>query len=635
MAIINVGINRAYTTIMAAYLIAADGDVLLIDEGLYEETLDFYGKWVNLIGNTKNPSAGKVVIQQLATGSKVLYFHNITSDPTIYIEGLKINYAPVVAGDASSNTQPVHFLSCGETCVVINRCIIDASFGGYWVFNSGGTGLSTLKLYNCYFNYKLISEWGANGTDDQFERNGLTVKVDMQKCVLPFMIVQTAASNPAFPNGQQHNVANISNTTAPDFLDLEYVFTVYRQERAYVSTPTIDQEYYISTDLGSAKFITYFGIQADYLYDKAGRIELMGSNNLSDWDSLYVWEDADLRLNLKPLYPTTAFRYYKVGITATASDYLYIGGYILLEEGNDEIFFDYVEVPGKEGYGPAYGEFLYPIPTQYYFSGTISDSLSEGAFVDTVTFSTQDKAPYVTLSEDNHRATVSTTYKYTDYGVRATVARNTGKWYWEYLIVSSKYNLCRLGLGLSNASLYAPLGSDVFGLGYDQKTGYVYNNDVVVAETGQTAAAGDIVGVAYDAYNGKIWFSVNGVWLLGGDPVNGTNPTVEAQADLFPMVTLNSSSLVGSSIDFITNPDDFTYTIPNGFNYYGVSAVWRIKAINADTNELMGETYSDPKDNSYTLFTTYSGAHFLICEDIVAPPNYNDLILGRMAPEVW
>jgi len=633
MAIINVGLNRAYTTVNSAYLVADNGDILLLDEGLYEESFTFEEKWVHVIGNTKNPAAGKVIIQQIETNDPLLYFHNIPSNPTIYIEGLKLNWQPTDDANTSYDF-PVIFSTSYEANIIFNRCILDASLDWYWVFNSSSTGISSLKLYNCYFNYKIDNDWTSSGADAQFERSNSAVTLDIQKCVLPFMLEQAGATYPRFPNGHQHNVANVYNTTS-DFSDIANVFTVDPQEFSYVSSPTIDQEYYINTDLGDAKLITYFGIKCHYLYNKAGRIELIASNNLSDWISLYVWEDADLSLELVFLYHSTAFRYYKVAVTAKASDMLYVSDYILLEEGNDDIFFDYVEPPGKIDYGPAYGQFLYFTPTQYYFSGTINDTLAQYTFVDSVTFNAYDKALYVTLSEDDHRATVSATYKYTDYGVRATVSRNTGKWYWEYLIVSSKYNLCRLGLGLSDASLYAPLGSDRFGFGYDQKTGYIYNNDFVINETGQTATVGDIIGVAYDAYNGKIWFSVNGVWLLDGDPVVGLNPAVEIQADLFPMVSLNSSSLVGSSIDFITSPNDLTYTIPDGFNYYGVSPVWRIKAINAVTNELMGETYSDSKDNSYILFTTYSGAHFLICEDATNSPSYNDLILGRIEPEVW
>ena len=634
MAVINVGPSRAFTTVMAAYVVATDGDVLLLDEAIYEETITFEAKWVHLIGNTRSPGTGKVVIQLLQTVEPLLYFNNILSSPTIYVEGIDFKWTPGSLANVNYDS-PIIFKASYGTIVVFNRCVFDASSYWYFIFNSGGNGISRLNLYNCRFNYQINNEWSTAGCDNQFEKNNSVVMVDIQKCILPFMLEQAGRISPIFPNGMQHNVANIDNTTS-DLLNIANVFKVESATYAYKNSTVIGQEYYIYTDLGSAKFITYFGIRGYYnASNMAGKIELMGSNDELVWSSLYIWQDADTTLKLVLLYPTTAFRYYKVGITAQVTEAVRIANYFLLEAGNDNIFFDYVEPPGKVGYGPAYGEFLYTLPPRYYFSGTINDALIGSSFVDSVTFNPYDKAAFISLSDGDHKAHLSYNYSYTDCGVRATVSRNTGKWYWEYLIVASKYSLCRLGVGTSDASLYTALGSDAFGFGYEEKTGCVYNKGVIVAETGQMVTVGDTVGIAYDAYNGRLWFSVNGVWLLSGDPVSGVNPTVEINADLFPMVSLNSSSLVGSEVVFVTSESALVHPIPEGFRYYGISSVWRIKATNADTNCFMSETYSDNKDNSYTLFTTYSGAHFLICEDFEDLLNYNDLILGKMIPEVW
>lgn len=634
MTVINVGPTRAYTTINNAYKSASSGDVLLIDEGTYNEHLKLDSKWVHLIGNTRNPGAGKVIIQRIDAEDEVLYFYRISGNPTIYIEGIKLNWVPYT-NTSTSNDQPITFYECWSIHVVFNRCIIDASNDWYYIFDSNNSALESMKLYNCRFNYKIDSDWDSNGNYDQFDRNNGRVRIDMRKCILPYMIEQASANTPVFPNGQQYNLANNSNTTS-DFSSQWKLFSASYYEYAELNSPVSGQTYYINSDLGSSKIVTKFGFCVYSNESYIGDVWLEASNDQLSWVTLRTWPDGyrTSEVYLDILNNNIAFQYYRFAIESTSTNNIWLSAFILLEKGNDDPFFDYVQPPGKYGYGPVFGEFIYNTPNQYYFSGNVNDVILDNTLIDTVTFNSSDKASQVSLSNDDHRASVSTSYKYSDYGVRATTSRNTGKWYWEYYIVSSTYGENRLGVSLSASSLYEPLGTDSFGWGYEERTGYIYNNSVVMA-SGPVLEVGDVLGIAYDAYNGKIWFSVNGVWILDGDPENGLNPTIEIQADLFPTVTLNSSSSSASTVDFITAVSSLNYDIPTGFIFYGTSVIWRIKAINADTNAFVSHTYSDPRDGSYELFTTYSGEQFLICEDAAEPPNYNDLLLGRMTPEVW
>ena len=63
----------------------------------------------------------------------------------------------------------------------------------------------------------------------------------------------------------------------------------------------------------------------------------------------------------------------------------------------------------------------------------------------------------------------------------------------------------------------------------------------------------------------------------------------------------------------------------------GVLAERQVACYRADTNELMDSTVSSGT-GEYRLETTYSGAHYITCQDAEADPSYNDLILGKMEP---
>ncbi len=56
-----------------------------------------------------------------------------------------------------------------------------------------------------------------------------------------------------------------------------------------------------------------------------------------------------------------------------------------------------------------------------------------------------------------------------------------------------------------------------------------------------------------------------------------------------------------------------------------------IRAYRQDQHELVTYTYSDVSTGDFTLYTTYSGAHQLIC-DGVSSPRYNDKIMAMMVP---
>ena len=80
--------------------------------------------------------------------------------------------------------------------------------------------------------------------------------------------------------------------------------------------------------------------------------------------------------------------------------------------------------------------------------------------------------------------------------------------------------------------------------------------------TGITPAAGDILQMAYDPDTSEVWFGVNGVWVLSGDPTTGSNPAYTvADTDY----TLGTTARRSSHLSINAGQRPFTYTPPNGF----------------------------------------------------------------------
>ncbi len=104
------------------------------------------------------------------------------------------------------------------------------------------------------------------------------------------------------------------------------------------------------------------------------------------------------------------------------------------------------------------------------------------------------------------------------------------------------------------------------GVGYGY---YIYNGNKYSAGTstayGNSIASGDIVGIALDLDNGKIWFSKNGTWQASGDPAAGTNAAFTGIAsDTWSIgSTVYSGGVTSFNHNFGQRP--FTYTPPTGF----------------------------------------------------------------------
>lgn len=138
----------------------------------------------------------------------------------------------------------------------------------------------------------------------------------------------------------------------------------------------------------------------------------------------------------------------------------------------------------------------------------------------------------------------------------------SGKLYWEFLVgAHGASELFILGASESGTSIGQYPGATA--------TSYGYRSDGLKARNGSAAAygdsytTGDIVGVALDLNDNKIWFSKNGVWQDSGDPVAGTG---EAYSSVAGNMTARACCYYDDEIVTLqADPGDLSYTAPTGF----------------------------------------------------------------------
>ena len=122
-----------------------------------------------------------------------------------------------------------------------------------------------------------------------------------------------------------------------------------------------------------------------------------------------------------------------------------------------------------------------------------------------------------------------------------TIAVGNGKWYAEFKIIntgnyfvgvgSEEYYFIGAGNGTGFPEIYYGY-SGTNSVGFYNTNGDIYNNGTQVV-IGTTYATNDIISVALDMDNGKVYFAKNGTYIDSQNPVTGTNaqnlPDTEAR----------------------------------------------------------------------------------------------------------
>jgi hypothetical protein len=202
-----------------------------------------------------------------------------------------------------------------------------------------------------------------------------------------------------------------------------------------------------------------------------------------------------------------------------------------------------------------------------------------------------------TFSNGNNTVQTGTTQY--SYDV-ATLGASNGKYYWEIQYAgrsggSIPYSL----IGIS--STQATATSDYLGRFANDWAYYVTNSSKIMnggTETsyGTTYGDNDIIGVAIDLDNNKLYFSKNGTWQNSGDPTSGATGTGALS------ITDPSSTPLGAyfpAISFYDGGVSATYKANFGNGYFGTTAV-----SSAGTNASGNGIFEYDVPTGYTALST-------------------------------
>ena len=131
--------------------------------------------------------------------------------------------------------------------------------------------------------------------------------------------------------------------------------------------------------------------------------------------------------------------------------------------------------------------------------------------------------------------------------LRASQGMSADKWYFEFTATSANN---QFGVALISSIYNAYVGGDSASYGYFANDGNKYNNGSATAY-GSTYTTNDVIGVAYDASAGKLYFSKNGTWQNSGDPTAGTNPAFSGMSGTFyPAISGAAAGATASELNF-------------------------------------------------------------------------------------
>ena len=158
-------------------------------------------------------------------------------------------------------------------------------------------------------------------------------------------------------------------------------------------------------------------------------------------------------------------------------------------------------------------------------------------------------------------------------GVIGGLGANSGKYYFEFKPISKTGDADEYVVGIAAQSVVS-----INQPHYKMATGYMYtgvngnkiNNDTS-SSYGNTFTAGDIVGVAMDLDNLKLYFSKNGTWQTSGDPTSGSTGTGAAFT-----LTAPSETEIGYYLPccaFVSNSAGATMSFNFGNGFFQTSAI--------------------------------------------------------------
>ena len=206
----------------------------------------------------------------------------------------------------------------------------------------------------------------------------------------------------------------------------------------------------------------------------------------------------------------------------------------------------------------------------------------------------------------------------------ATFYVQSGKWYWEVRQTVGGSSYGSVGISVGSAGTETPSANSGFsqGLMYQSiagtleavAAGYVGLGTVTTTSTGVSAVSNNqVINIALDMDNRKLWFGLDGTYFNSGDPANGTNP----------------------QIAWTTTPSEFIHLWGDAYqSITQIIANWGQDSTfsgnetaggNADENGFGDFKYSPP-----TGFLTVCSANLSISDDIDPAQTDDDFAGGKL-----
>ena len=160
--------------------------------------------------------------------------------------------------------------------------------------------------------------------------------------------------------------------------------------------------------------------------------------------------------------------------------------------------------------------------------------------------------------------------------IPSTIGVNSGKWYWEVEFDAKSGGSDSPVIGITSTQPTAgnqQLGYFPNDWGYSGYSPSFYINNNTETSYGSSYTTNDIIGVALDLDNNKLYFSKNGTWQNSGDPTSGatgtgalsiTDPSSTPLGFYFPAICYYNVSNTGTfNANFGSSA--FSYTVPSGY----------------------------------------------------------------------
>ena len=190
--------------------------------------------------------------------------------------------------------------------------------------------------------------------------------------------------------------------------------------------------------------------------------------------------------------------------------------------------------------------------------------------------------PAATISEGNLKA-VTVTAKYTF--LRSSIGVSSGKWYMETKCTAQSSSTNKWTFGITDhasTSTTNYIGQNSYSYGWRGNANEIFYNGTSENYGSGAMATGNIIGMALDLDNNKIYWSINGTWKNSGDPAGNSNGfSITAPAS-------TNTGYYHFAFGDIDGGSNFTYETNFGSPPYAISSS------NADGNSYGNFEYAVP-----------------------------------------